>query len=176
LRKWRLTVFVYRPDMTPEQIQLHEAGHAAACLSLGIPVRFVSVIPGRGFGGWVTVDRPVDPDPEYLIKQATDIMCAWIEGCNSMDEIPDWPLDSRPVTSTDEQDLARIASELEWDEYDYGRLKLKAFKLMETDTYRLIFDTIVGVTDIRPQLDRYHVEAITKAVVKHLKSEDDDDD
>ena len=133
----------------------------------------MSITPGLGYAGWVTVDEPAHPDPEYLEKKATDIMCAWIESCNSFDEVPAWPLDSRDVTSVDEQNLAHIASELGWSEWDYGRLKLKAFELMETDVYQLIFNGIVGMTDYTPRLEHRQIEALRSVVVKRLTSEDD---
>lgn len=166
-------MFFYRPhDLTPEQIARHEVAHTAARLSQGLSVKAVDIIGNHEYGGWVLIDRPANPDPDYLTREAVDIMAAWIEGSNDMEEVPEWPLDSRPVTSKDEQDLAHIVNELGWNALDYSELKLKAFRLMETDTYRMIFDGLLGMCDYTPRLSEHQIDALRLAVVKQLKSED----
>jgi hypothetical protein len=162
--------------MDRERIQRHEAGHASALLTLGIPVTFVSTLPDATghYGGWVThigLDRITDR--EEAEKFALQILCAWIEAADHLDDLPQWPLNSHAVTSSDEYHLAKVCELAGWDECDYRRLIGKACDLSLTPLYQSIWSTIMGVTDYTPRLDVRHIKAVLRAVVNSFEEDDD---
>ena len=88
-----------------ERVCAHEAGHAAACVALGVPVRVIDVA-GDGLAGRVDHDfeirSPGDVQDRMLI-----ILAGMVESAPTRGHLPSWPL--RYDATTDERNLAHLA-------------------------------------------------------------------
>jgi len=133
-----------------ERIAAHEAGHACACVVLGVPVRLVDVAGdatalGRVRHGLEQIDNPDDARKRMKI-----ILCGWIESVEDWDELPSWPLN--PNASTDEHNLATLADYLELDSRSYDDVRFEALKLTLDRDYKMLHVAITGMLDYTPRI------------------------
>lgn len=157
---------------TPEQVQREEAGHAAYCLTRGIPVRLISMLPSGSFAGWIEhVGLDVVRNYEDAQKFSELILCGWIHSVDSFEDLPSWPL-SLSSSSQDECDLARVFKVAGWGEREYNRLIGRACAVSTEPVFESIYNTILGVSDHTPVLDTRHIKAMLGAVSKRFEEED----
>jgi hypothetical protein len=155
-----------------DRVVAHEAGHACACLALGVPVRMVDTVGGDATrGGWVSHNVVVS-DHASARLWAKVIMAGLVEGAETAEDLPRWPLDSRPVTSTDEKNLAWIADYLQWIDDDYQRLIGEVCELTLSDAYQILFVTIVGALDYTPRLDTNAFRRLLPLAIRQMKEKD----
>src|SRR5215204_5000115 len=100
-----------------ERLAAHEAGHACACVLLGVTVRLVDVAGDATALGRVRHDLEQIRNRDDARKRMIIILCGWIESVEDWDELPSWPLD--PDASTDEHNLDALAEYLQLDRKRY---------------------------------------------------------
>jgi hypothetical protein len=132
---------------------LHETGHAAMALTLGVTVRVVDTIGDRDCFGYVLYEGREITDRAGLRDRAMVILAAWIEEADTLEQMPAWPVDSRQVTSTDERILRRICDYLGLDERGYDSLIGRTCEVMLEPAYRTWRTVILGMLDYTPRLD-----------------------
>ena len=143
--------------ITREQAIRHECGHAAGLFALGLEVTSVDVLQTPTRHGFTAHNlRVLDPATARL--QALHTMTAFIaEGANA---VPVWPLDQGPVTSTDEQQLARIASACRWGETDYTDLVHDACQLMVTPRFKKAYHALHDALQSTSRLDEHALQRL----------------
>jgi hypothetical protein len=135
-----------------ERIAAHEAGHACACVVLGVPVRLVDVSGdatayGRVRHGLEEIKSRADARKRVLI-----ILCGLIEGAEDWDELPAWPLETH--RSTDEYNLHALADYLGLDKAGYSALEMEALKLTLDPFYRVLHVAVTGCSTTSPASGR----------------------
>lgn len=148
---------------TLEHTCAHEAGHAAACMLLGVPVRLVDAT-----GDATTLGRTehegADGDPETRMKI---ILGGLVASAESISDLPAWPLDPDHGT-TDERRLALLAKVLDLDAGRYGEIVDEVLALSESPEYKRLHIAIAHALEQHGQLD-----AIALRRIKALGEEKD---
>jgi hypothetical protein len=133
-----------------ERLAAHEAGHAAAAVVLGVPVRLVDVAGDATALGRVRHDLEQIHSPDDARKRMKIILCGWIESVEDWDELPSWPLD--PNASTDEHNLHALAGYLRLDSPSYSDVTFEALKLTLDRDYKMLHVAITGMLDYTPRI------------------------
>jgi hypothetical protein len=133
-----------------ERTAAHEAGHACACVVLGVPVRLVDVAGdaealGRVRHGLEQVSTPEDAHKRMLI-----ILAGQIEGADHWDDVPSWPL--QPNASTDEYNLDALAEYLGLDEKGYRQIAREALELTCSPDYYMLHQAVSGMLGYFPRI------------------------
>jgi hypothetical protein len=158
--------------MTNEQLCRHEAGHACAAALLGLNVQLLDTItryeatPGGGLRvvyGVVRHSGGID-DRDSARRRMIVILCGPLEGAESWDEVPSWPL-SEDAPTTDEYNLWALADWLGLDEADYREVFREALALSLTSEYRILHQAVTGLLDYVPRLDPGAFEQV-RAIVR----------
>lgn len=129
----------------------HESGHVACLHCLGVGVDHVDVLDHDGGGQGFTRHSHRVTDRATAEIEVKHCIAAWL--CEGGDALPDWPPDSRPVTSSDERRVAAIADALDWDEHDWRRLLRATCHLMTDDPFRKTYRKVAGALQTTAQLD-----------------------
>jgi len=146
-----------------ERTAAHEAGHASACVLLGVPVRLVDVVGDARYRGTVRHGLEDIRTREDARKRTLIILCGLIEGYEAWDQMPTWPLN--PDASTDEYNLHALADYLGLDKAGYWKLEMEALQLTMDSFYRSMHIAITGLLDYRPVIGRElfaEVEALVR--------------
>lgn len=96
-----------------ERTAAHEAGHACACVLLGVDVWLIDVAGDAEALGRVRHGLEDILSPDDARKRMLIILCGQIEGAEDWDEVPCWPLN--PNASTDENNLHALGDYLGLD-------------------------------------------------------------
>jgi hypothetical protein len=138
--------------MTPaERTAAHEAGHACACVMLGVPVRVVDVLGDAKSLGYVLhglTDRIRSEDDAR--KRMLIILCGQIEGADHWAEVPSWPLN--PDASTDEHNLDALADWLGLDREGYNEIRGEALNLTLDPFYQSLHVAVSGMLGYFPRI------------------------
>jgi hypothetical protein len=138
--------------VTPaERLAAHEAGHAVACVVLGVPVRLIDVVGDAKSLGYVLhgLSDGVSSEDDAR-KRMLIILCGQIEGAEEWDELPAWPL--RTHASTDEANLHALADYLELDERSYDDVRFDALKLTLDREYQMLHTAVTGMLAYQPRI------------------------
>jgi hypothetical protein len=119
--------------VTPDRLAAHEAGHAAACVALGVPVLLVDTIGDDQVAGRVHHGLEVRTRGDARDRMQI-ILCGLIESADTWDDMPTWPL--RRDASTDEANLSDLADALGLDDAGYQRDCTDALNLTLRPDYR----------------------------------------
>jgi hypothetical protein len=133
-----------------ERIAAHEAGHACACVVLGVPVRLIDVAGDATALGRVRHGLEQVTSREDARKRILIILCGLIEGADDWDDVPAWPL--RTYVSTDELNLQGMAEYLGLDRESYDALRFEALRLTLDREYQLLFGAITGMLAYHPRI------------------------
>jgi hypothetical protein len=138
--------------MTPaERLAAHEAGHACACVMLGVPVRVVDVVGDVKSLGYVLhglTDRVGSEDDAR--KRMLIILCGQIESADDWADVPSWPLN--PNASTDEHNLDALADYLGLDREGYNEIALDALNLTLDPLYQSLHVAVTGMLGYFPRI------------------------
>jgi hypothetical protein len=157
--------------MTPrERVILHECGHAAAILAMGVSVRLVDTIPDGASLGTVYHDLAVI-DRDTAAKRAMTIMAALVEGAETGADLPGWSELQDAPPGSDEQNLAAIAEYLGWGEPDYIDLIARTCRFTLGDAYRAIFDTLTSATDHMPRIDKGALRRLLPIAIRRMEED-----
>lgn len=137
--------------MTPEQLARHEGGHASVAVLLGVPVFLVDVAGDAKSLGFVRHGAERVTDVDTALKRMLIALAGPLMGCESLEEVPSWPLDS--AASTDEANLAALSDYLGLDERGYREVYLQALKLTLTAEFRRLHEAVAGMLDHTPRID-----------------------
>jgi len=145
-----------------ERIAAHEAGHACACVLLGVPVRLVDVAGdakalGRVRHGLEDIKTPDDARKRMLI-----VLCGQIEGADHWHEVPSWPLN--PNASTDEYNLHALAEYLRLDERGYNKIAGEALALTLAPEYQMLHVAITGMLGYFPRIGPAMIDRLYRMV------------
>jgi hypothetical protein len=137
--------------MTPaERTAAHEAGHACACVLLGVPVRLVDVVGDAR--SLVVVRHGLEQmyNRDDARKRMVIILCGQIEGADHWAEVPSWPLN--PNASTDEHNLDALAEYLELDRAGYNEIAAEALNLTLDPFYQSLHVAVTGMLGYFPNI------------------------
>jgi hypothetical protein len=143
--------------MTPtlEDTCAHEAGHAAMCILLGVPVRLVDVTGDETALGR-TMHEGADGD---LATRMTIILGGLVESAESIHDLPAWPLDP-DHGATDERRLALLAKALNLDRAGYSEIVDDALDRWESPAYKRLHAAISHALEHHGQLDAHALAQI----------------
>jgi hypothetical protein len=133
-----------------ERIAAHEAGHACACVVLGVPVRLIDVAGDATALGRVRHGLEQVTSRDDARKRMKIILCGLIEGADDWDEVAPWPLN--PNASTDELNLDGLAEYLGLDSTSYDAVRFEALRLTLDPEYRMLFVAITGMLAYQPRI------------------------
>ncbi|HEX5895515.1 MAG TPA: hypothetical protein VFY47_04240 [Thermoleophilaceae bacterium] len=106
-----------------ERTAAHEAGHACACVLLGVPVRLVDVVGDARTLGVVRHGLEQMYNRDDARKRMIIILCGPIEGADHWADVPSWPLN--PAASTDEHNLHALAEYQGLDREGYNEIRAR---------------------------------------------------
>jgi hypothetical protein len=140
--------------VTPEDVARHEAGHAVACILLGIPVAGARIEWGPD--GWLTGGSTLTPglfadglDKERAHDIVVMVMCGPImEGR----DLPEWP-PSRVAHQLDERYMAIYSDYLGLTEASWHGLCGEAYHFTCTDEFCRLWEAVTGLLERVPDLD-----------------------
>jgi hypothetical protein len=133
-----------------ERIAAHEAGHACACVMLGVPVRLVDVAGDATALGRVRHGLEDVRTPEDVRKRMLIILAGLIEGADEWGDYPSWPLN--PNISTDEHNLAALCDYLKLDERGYRSIACETVQLAATPEYQMLHGAVTGMLGYFPTI------------------------
>ena len=137
--------------MTPaERTAAHEAGHACACVMLGVPVRVVDVVGDAQAAGYVRHGLEQMYNRDDARKRMVIILCGQIEGADHWAEVPSWPLN--PGASTDEYNLDALADWLGLDREGYNEIAHEALNLTLDPLYQSLHVAVSGMLGYFPRI------------------------
>ncbi len=129
-----------------DAVAAHEAGHAAMCVTLGVPVRLVDTVPNTVRMGSVHHGLKAD-DRESALAHMMIVLAGPLMGD---DEIPAWPL--RDDATQDERHLHAMAKALRMDMCEYADLVHRTINVTLTREFTQLHAAITGMLDYQPQL------------------------
>lgn len=137
--------------MTPaERTAAHEAGHACACVMLGVPVRLIDVVGDARSLGLVRHGLEQIHNRDDAHKRMIIVLCGQIEGADHWAHVPSWPLN--PDASSDEHNLDALADYLGLDERGYNDIALEALNLTLDPFYQSLHVATVGMLGYFPRI------------------------
>jgi HK97 family phage prohead protease len=89
-------------------------------------------------------------DVDTARKRMLIALAGPLMGCESLDEVPAWPLETH--RSTDEANVSALSGYLGLDERGYRDLFLEALDLALTDEFRLLHTAVTGCLDYVPRI------------------------
>ena len=146
--------------MTTEEIALHEAGHAAMAIFLGIPVLRVALDER---GGYVRYE-PHSHTPIGAVRRMMVILGGLIESARDGTDIPDWPIDpyaGREGEYYDREMLKTLSDRLRFTDSEWRRILVTALTISDDRFYRALVTCASGLLDFTPTIDR---ELLDRAV------------
>ena len=143
-----------------ERLVAHEAGHACACVLLGVPVRLVDVAGDATTLGRVRHGLEEIRTPDDARKRMIIILCGPIESADDWGAVPPWPLN--PNASTDEHNLAALADYLGLDKRGYEHIACEAVQLAASDEYQILHGAITGMLGYHPRIGPDTIEDLQR--------------
>ena len=133
-----------------ERKAAHEAGHACACVLLGVPVRLVDVVGDARTLGVVRHGLEQMYNRDDARKRMIIILCGPIEGADHWADVPSWPLN--PAASTDEHNLHALAEYLGLDREGYNEIAREALNLTLDPFYQSLHVAVTGMLGYFPRI------------------------
>jgi hypothetical protein len=136
-----------------EDVANHEAGHAVACVLLGIGVTGTRIDwgPDGCLGGTTSLH------PDYLDDldkdKARDLMVMHMAGWIMEDrDLPEWP-PSRTAHQPDERHMAAFSDYLKLTEASWHGVCAEAYRFTTTDEFMRLWRAVTGLFEYTPELD-----------------------
>jgi len=148
--------------MTPDQVAAHEAGHAVACVLLGVPVSLIDTIGDEHTTGRVFHDHQIVTRGDAIDRMKI-VLAGLIESAEHPDDLPEWPLRPGIVKGSyvsDEHALFLIAQAIDLTEDEYRRVVIETLQLTTSRGYRLLHTAVCGFAD--------HVPIVTRGMLADL--------
>ena len=140
--------------MTPEDVAAEEAGHAVACVLLGIDcvgARFEWGLNGILAGGRTLTPNLLDDlDRDRGRDILVMLMCGPIMGDRGL---PEWP-PSRDAYQQDEVHIAIFGDYLGLNEASWHGLRAAAYRFTCSDECMNLYTAVMGVFEHTPTIDR----------------------
>jgi HK97 family phage prohead protease len=152
-------------ERTFEQVCAHEAGHAAMCVLLGVPVRLVDVTGDETALGRTHHELGAPDTDADLATRMKIILGGLIESAESITDLPAWPLDADCGT-TDQRRLALLARALGLDSAEYEEIRDETLDLSESSEYKRLHIAISHLLEQHGTLDQH-----TLIRIKHIVTE-----
>jgi hypothetical protein len=138
-----------------DDVAMHEAGHAAMALLLGVPLLAIDVVGNERYAGWVTHGIPEDG-----VRRALVILGGLLQTRDSHQLA--WPID--PDESTDHRHLAEIIARWRIDRQTGEKIVTYALRLASSNEYWQYVSSITGVLDHHPVLDGRLLDALERSL------------